>query len=260
MSSAREMPEIILGVKGNLQANAIIHVLLSLYEENLSFVEIETAENLQQCYKSYPLIIGEEQIEILGSLRSNGFAGGVLIISRQNRESLVNKYPILAQGSDGHNYCKLNATLADIVKKVIYLEPLGMRNLQRLQKELTNKPRKVLVEINKKLADIENKRKNHQDFSLEIESIRDYIQSICAKTTVICHKQIGNVDWIVNLQQEHQSFSSTSQISQCFSFLLGKDDFTESRITLIKNVSELWCNKCVNTNESLDLDLDQPLE
>jgi hypothetical protein len=246
--------EPIFTIEGSLESSAVAHVM-SLFSDveteanKLTTKEIVDKTPFQESNLDFKLIITEDQIKLLSSLRLKNWTGGVLIISSKTRDELLRKYAIFRQGKKAHESSNLN--LPDIYSKLNNLKPLGEYNLEDIKDELNANPIKILQDIRKELSSLKESEVLNENIYSKLSNI---INSLLSNTPAACHHQIDD-GILVNLREEIPDFPNSPQISTCFNVLIEKvkTNYSDRKIDLIGEVAEYWSKKCIGTNESLNI-------
>jgi hypothetical protein len=247
--------EPIFTIEGSLESSAVAHVM-SLFSDieteanKLTTKEIEDEILFQESDMDFKLIITEDQIKHLSSLRLKNWSGGVLIVSTKTRDELLTRYAILRQGKKAHDSSKLN--LSDIYSKINNLNPLGKYNLEDIKDELNANSTKTLADIKKELDSLKKCETRNENTYSKLSNI---INSLLNNTPAVCHHQIDDPNLLANLRKEIPDFPDSPQVSTCFNILVEKlkSDYSEGKIDLIGEVAEYWSKKCIRTNESLNI-------
>lgn len=247
--------EPIFTIEGSLESSAVAHVM-SLFSDveteknKLTTKEIEDKTPFQESVLNSKLIITEDQIEFLSSLRLKDWSGGVLIISTKTRDELLTKYAILRQGKKAHDLSKLN--LSDICLKINNLKPLGKYNLEDIKDELNINSKKILENIGKELDSLKKINSHNENTYSKLSNI---INSLLNDTPAACHHRIDDSNLLANLREEIPDLPNSLQISTCFNILIEKvkTNCNDRKIDLIGKVAEYWSKKCIGKNESLNI-------
>jgi len=176
---------ILLMVKNGPAPSAAASVISTIL--NMKVVMLEGGEKGKpdRSYIHSPIVITENQIDVLAKLRLRGLTGPVLILSHEDFESLMQKNRILRWSHVSHAACEFPWELTDLLLKLGALEALEPENLKQLQKELRAAPDRVLKQkVAPRLKRLERQTTDKQD---ELEELIEVMESLRESTRVACH-------------------------------------------------------------------------
>lgn len=192
--------------------------------------------------KQSVLLLSQEQISQLASLRLLGFGGAVLILSSESFDVLKEKHAILQWGQGSHDVWQFPWTLPGLLTKVTELVSLEPENLKMLQKELKAPEQWFQRRVIPCLKKLEKQQKRQKGDLEAIASLVTIIEELRALTPVACHVvvEIGG---------------RSAQIQQHFQMLLEEmrqsPSLSDAQIQLIYQVFLKWRDLVTKAGEGL---------
>jgi hypothetical protein len=175
-----ELPTAVLAVRESYSAVATASVLAMELNINRHLLEPENLGAWQENLRTAILLLSESQVACLPTLRLQGFAGPVLVLSPDKDFSVLKqKYRVLRFGQGSH--CALTSPFAldDLFTTARNMVPLGQENLAYFQKEMKAVHTLYQEEILPCLNQVEE--------TGDISKVEAIIAKVRTETPVACH-------------------------------------------------------------------------
>ena len=232
--------KLILAIQDSPTCTAAALVLSTLLEINKKFIDHQSFQKSQKLPRQSILIITENQLNDLATLRLHGFAGAVLILSSNSFASVKEKHRLLRSGAGSHDGCDFPWKLAELLGKISELVPLESENLEMLQEELKAPEKWLKCEIKPRLKRLQQSQESFLD---ELEQIALIIKQIRDETRAACHVIVEIEGHTAQIQQHFQQTIEQMRQSQ-------KPEKT--MIARLQQIFEQWQKIILGSEEGLE--------
>lgn len=229
-----EIPSIniIVAIKGSFAAIAAATVITETLRAKASDVRLKMLEpedpKVEDTFpKNSILILADFQVASLPALRLQGFAGAVLVLSRDSFSNLKRKYRVLRFGQGSHDALTILFTLPDLLVKAQNLVPMELENLRFFQNELKAIDKIYQKRILPILTQLEQPALNLEVTTQEISTL---IEQMRTETPVACHTVVTINHQPLQIQQHLRQALDTLQ----------KQGEVNSKISYWKAIFEQW--------------------
>ncbi|MEO1396912.1 MAG: hypothetical protein AAFV90_28880 [Cyanobacteria bacterium J06634_5] len=136
------------------------------------------------------LIIAENALDNLSTLRLCGFSGAVVAFSPDSFEQVKQRYPVMRWGQGSHAICLATSTVARLLAQIAKMYPLEPENLAMLQNQLTAPVSWLDEKISPLLSALQDSDENRQQ---HIDELATIIRDLREITPVVYHT-IADID------------------------------------------------------------------
>ena len=215
-------------------------VISTLLDINKKLIEPQSIQKSLKLPKQSVLIITENQLKYLATLRLYGFAGAVLLLSSSSFPSVKEKHRILRWGEGSHGGCDFLWKLPDLLAKMSELLPLEPENLEMLQKELKASEKWLQRQVKPRLKRLQQSQENFLD---ELDEIAIIIEQLRDQTRAACHVIVEIEGHSAQIQQHFQQ--TVGQMRQA-------QKPEKAAIARLQQIFEQWQKIILGSEEGLD--------
>jgi len=222
---------LLLAFEEDIVSLALVQVVSCITKHKKEVIKMGKTGCSKGRRKRAAVIIVEEGINRLSSLRLNGFRGGVIVLTKTVISDLMSQNKILSWGRGSHDSIDSRANIKDIVYRINTIVPLEEENWQALKSQLTKYISRVVLPI------LRNLQREHRLPVDDLRKLREAIIELRARDKMGAHRTIEFDGEKKQLQNHVMSYFERIREAQTRSTRL-------DAINKLKEVIIYWHDNC----------------
>ncbi|MEM7064351.1 MAG: hypothetical protein AAF572_14445 [Cyanobacteria bacterium P01_B01_bin.77] len=179
----------VISLIGSPASHALAKVLSAVWQVPQLSLTLNQ-DNVQNMQRDALLVLDESQVHDLKQMRLWGFAGAVLVISKEPFHNLKQRHRVLRFGQGSHKSFPAPWNLQDLLQDLEDMIPLAPENLQFLQQELKASQKLCSSHINPALQCLKHLDSLDGIIKNVIEELEEIVSKIRTDLPVACHATI----------------------------------------------------------------------